>query len=131
MQGYIIKILFATYCCREILKGTTTSMWGLLYPLIGMATFTVPVALHPSPVVQPLAFYSLGTTLFVCIAATLFYVGKLPERIWNPNGIFDMVNSHVWHHLFIVASIVCGSQLLPDLNRLVEGCESKRSPPYV
>ena len=108
---YIIKIAFAAYCCREILKGSGTSVWGLLYPLIGMATFTLPVALHPSP----LASYSLGTTLFVCIAATLFYVGKLPERIWNPNGVFDMFNSHVWHHLFIVASIVCGSQALHRL----------------
>ena len=117
---YIIKILFAAYCCREILKGSGTSVWGLVYPLIGMATFTLPIALHPSLVVQRFAPYSLGTTLFVCIAATLFYVGKLPERIWNPNGIFDMFNSHVWHHLFIVASIVCGSQVLPELHRIAE-----------
>jgi predicted membrane channel-forming protein YqfA (hemolysin III family) len=51
----------------------------------------------------------------VCIAGGVFFIGRVPERFWNPGGRMDNFNSHVWHHLCIVAAILCAHRAIPLL----------------
>ena len=106
---WTVECIFAIFCIKSILT-SVKHQWGTVYPLISSTVLTIPVVIvaysQQSIDFQYVALCSLGCSVCIVLAGSLFYVGKLPERIWNPGHIFDTVNSHVWHHVLIVLSIM-------------------------
>ena len=51
----------------------------------------------------------------IFIAGGVFFLGKVPERFWNPDGLFNTLNSHVWHHIWIVIAIYYAFNAIPML----------------
>jgi predicted membrane channel-forming protein YqfA (hemolysin III family) len=109
----LLECIIAVLCLTDVIMEWTTVHWGLTYPLLSSTILTIPVALSGSP----LAIYSLGCSAFVFIAGGAFFMGRAPERFWNPNGILDNFNSHVWHHLCIVGALTCAFQAIPLLRQ--------------
>jgi adiponectin receptor len=120
--AFVLEGLFVLYCLLDIWVERSTVNWGLVYPLISSTVLTIPAVtfayFQQSPLLQSLAMCSLGCSMFISVAGCVFFMGKLPERVWNPNGLFDNFNSHWWHHVFVVLSIVYAFQSLPLLYRL-------------
>ena len=109
----LLEFIVAGLCLTDIIMEWTTVHWGITYPLFSSIILTIPVTLSGSP----LAKYSLGCSALVFIAGGAFFMGKVPERFWNPNGVLDNFNSHVWHHLCIVGAITCAFQAIPLLHQ--------------
>ena len=109
----MLECMVACMCMADVIVERTKINWGLIYPLLSSTVLTLPVALTDSP----LSKYSVGCSAFVFIAGGVFFIGKFPERFWNPNGFMDNFNSHVWHHLCITAAIMCAFQSIPYLHQ--------------
>lgn len=118
----VLQGLFALYCAVDAFTEKSGITWGIVYPALSSTVLTLPnVAIGytcGSPLQQELAMYSLGCSAFVFVAGGVFYAGKIPERVWNPNGAFNNFNSHVWHHVCIVISILIAYQSIPLLHKL-------------
>lgn len=116
------ECIFALFCVKDIITTHTKSQWRIIYPLISSTVLTTPAFLvsyiGESTVLHKMALSSLRCSTMVLIAGGVFLLGKFPERFWNPNGLFDNWNSHVWHHIFIVTSITCAFQSIPLLHLL-------------
>jgi adiponectin receptor len=115
-----IESIFALFCIEDIII-KHTKKWLILYPLLSSTILTIPASfgsyISGNPILYNLSSYSVGCSCFIFIAGN-FFIGKFPERLWNPNGIFDNFNSHVWHHVFIVLSIVTAFQGIPLLYQI-------------
>ena len=120
--AFAVECIFAVACVKDIVMKNTKTRWGVMYPLISSTFLTFPACISSynsdSEILSKMASYSLGCSTLVFIAGGVFFLGKFPERIWNPNGIFDNWNSHLWHHIIIVASIIYAFQALPLLHLL-------------
>ena len=97
--------------------------WALAYPVVTSVPLTVPLYLYGLYGQSDTDFLaateaSIRCTLCIFIAGGIFFKGGIPERYWNPSGIFDYFSSHTWHHIFIVASIVAAFNALPLLQGL-------------
>ena len=109
-----LEILFALYCIREILlrDRTTSYFWAILYPALSSTVLTTPLVAYSFQTsntdLRLAAWGSLKCSAFVFIAGGLFFKGKFPERFWNPDGLFDYFNSHIWHHICIIFAICAG-----------------------
>jgi adiponectin receptor len=112
----ILESMFALFCAQDILLETTKVHWGLMYPLITSTVLIIPVGLLSYD--SPLAYYSIGCSIFIFIAGGVFFMGKLPERLWNPHGVFNYVNSHFFHHVCIVIAIVLAFKIIPLLEQI-------------
>lgn len=114
-----IESIFALYCCIDIIVNLTNIHWGITYSSISSIILTLPatyISYHnDSLLLKRFSSYSRSCSYMVFIAGTIFFLGKIPERLWNPNGIFDNFNSHTWHHIFIVASIIYAFKAIPFL----------------
>jgi len=85
--------------------------WALAYPIVTSVPLTLPLYVYSRYGQSDADFLaaaqaSVNCTLFIFIAGGLFFKGGIPERFWNPRGIFDYFGSHTWHHIFIIASIM-------------------------
>ena len=100
---------FATYCIYDIIKGDR-SHWRITYPLIS-SLLTVPAF---SGSRYEMWIYSAQCSAFVLLGGA-FFVTRIPESLTNPNGIFNLVNSHVLLHLCIVAGVSCAYGAVPFL----------------
>jgi predicted membrane channel-forming protein YqfA (hemolysin III family) len=115
-----VESLFAFYCIYQIVYiDGARRYWGMIYPAISSIVLITPLIyisqksdfflikqnIKPS-VFREATNHSLSCSLYIFIAGLAFYKGKIPERFWNPRGIFDHCHSHVWHHVCIVCSIV-------------------------
>jgi len=113
----ILELLFALYCINDIIK--ENKIWKILYPIISSTLLTFPTVWYSfrsnNILLKEISLYSLGCSIFIFIAGGLFFIGKIPERFCNPEGIFNNVNSHFWHHLFIVGSIIIAFRAIPLL----------------
>ena len=106
---FTLECMFAAFCIKSVFTDPA-HQWGILYPIISSTVLTIPVGIvaysQSSANFQYVALCSFLCSVCILLAGSVFYVGKLPERFWNPGNIFDTVNSHVWHHVLIVTSIV-------------------------
>jgi len=113
------ECMFALFCVKDIIMEHKKIHWGLTYPALSSTVLTAPALIvsymSGSTPLNKMASYSLGCSTMVFIAGGVFFLGKFPERMWNPNRIFDNWNSHVWHHICIVLSITCAFQSIPLL----------------
>jgi predicted membrane channel-forming protein YqfA (hemolysin III family) len=111
-----LEIIFATYCIIDIITNPTKSHWRITYPIVSSTILTIPSNtisyMSKSPLVHTLAISSIGCSALVIIGGSLFFIGKIPERFWNSPDI-DNFNSHIWHHLCIVAAIVSAFKSIP------------------
>lgn len=116
------ECIFALICVKDIVMQNTKSHWRITYPFLSSTVLTVPALIvsymNESTPLHKMASYSLGCSSMVFIGGGVFFLGKFPERFWNPNRIFDNWNSHVWHHVCIVISITCAFQSIPFLHLL-------------
>lgn len=132
LSAVCIESVFAFYCIYQIvyIEGAR-HYWGMMYPAISSIIFIAPVTyisqksdiLLIEQNINPIVFreatkHSLWCSLYIFIAGLAFYKGKIPERFWNPRGIFDHCHSHVWHHLCIVFSVVSAMAVAPLLYKL-------------
>jgi adiponectin receptor len=117
----LLELLFALYCINDIIN--EKKFWKILYPIISSTILTFPVVWYSfksnNILLREVSLYSLECSLFIFIAGGFFFIGKIPERFWNPEGMFNNFNSHVWHHLFIVSSIIVAFRALPLLYLIV------------
>jgi adiponectin receptor len=118
MQG-----IFSTLCIYDVITEKTKINWGIVYPIMASTVLTIPAAIsaysQSSVILHFISNCSIGCSILVCIAGGVFYIGKIPERIWNPRGILDNFNSHVWFHLTIVASLICAFRSVPYLHMVM------------
>ena len=123
--------LFTLTLFTQIVRDYDAALyWGVVYPAITAIPLTLPLAFYSfviqghtpiENIVRTLSWESLRITACIIVAGLVFFTGKIPERLWNPGGMLDGVNSHVWHHVCIVCAILCGMQLMPHVYRLEEG----------
>ena len=118
----ITECIFALFCVKDIITTLTKSHWRIIYPLISSTVLTAPAFLvsytSNSTTLYKMALSSLSCSSMVLTAGGLFLLGRFPERFWNPDGIFDNWNSHVWHHICIIIGITCAFQSIPLLHLL-------------
>jgi hypothetical protein len=108
-----LECAFAAFCIRDIIiRDRMTIHWNLTYPLI-TSVMTIPAVgaawLSDSVVLRQMAYHSACCTGFVITAGLVFFKGRIPERFWRS----DFLNSHVFHHLCIVAGIHCAFNSIP------------------
>ena len=117
-----IEAAFALHCLWQI--GTlpdTGPYWGLMYPLIssvGLTPILVIAASRSEAILVKCSTASAMCSVMILIAGGVFFKGRVPEVLCNPRGIFDTVNSHVWHHVCIAASIFAAMEAMPLLWQL-------------
>jgi len=131
-SAMFIEGIFALFCLCRIWYGTIEirRYWGFVYPILTSIPLTVPIYIYAhtgnsSKLLMDLTSSSLECTLFIFIAGGVFFKGKFPERFWNPYQIFSYVNSHVFHHIFIVMSINAAFKGLPYLSALESNLMSR------
>jgi len=109
----VLEGVFAMYCIYDIIKGDR-SHWRITYPLIS-SLLTVPAAFAAfSGSRYEMWVYSAQCSAFVLLGGA-FFVTRIPESLTNPNGIFNLFNSHVLLHLCIVAGVSCAYGAVPFL----------------
>ena len=109
----VLEGVFAMYCIYDIIKGDR-SHWRITYPLIS-SLLTVPAFYSSSGTTRyEMWVYSAQCSAFVLLGGA-FFVTRIPESLTNPNGIFNLVNSHVLLHLCIVAGVSCAYGAVPFL----------------
>jgi adiponectin receptor len=125
LTGFLIETLFALFCIIRICFGDLDigRFWAFFYPIITCIPLTSLVYLYSriisvEPIIIELSQASMNCTLFICLAGSIFFKGGFPERYFNPKGIFNYFNSHTWHHILIIASIVAAFEGLPKLHYL-------------
>ena len=120
--AFLLQAVIAVHCAIDAITEKSGITWGLVYPAVFSTVLTLPNAAISyaigSPLEQQMALYSVGCSAFVFVAGGVFYAGKIPERVWNPNGALNNFNSHVWHHVCIVLSILTAYQSIPLLHKL-------------
>jgi adiponectin receptor len=102
----LVHILFAGGCLWDISTGVGHH-WGIHYPLISLpfTGLNLLLALRgTTPQLYTACMYSCLCSIYMIVAAT-FFIGKVPERFFAG---FDLMGSHTFHHLFILASITAG-----------------------
>ena len=103
--------------------------WATWFPICASVPLTaaVMVAAFASPglaesidiaAFRAAALGSFGCSVLVFISGGVFYIGMVPERFYNPNGLFDFVSSHAIFHLGIVLSISSAMGAAPHLYAL-------------
>ena len=122
--SFIIECIFADFCILDIIYNNRGPFWGIIYPAISSIPLTLSVSAFSyykdQPFLHKAALASLECSAFVLIAGIVFFKGKLPERVW---GRFDNINSHVFHHICIVAAIFAANKAIPLLY-ILEGNSS-------
>ena len=117
IASLLIEAIFADYCIVDIILNNTGRFWGILYPAISSLPLTLSVYAfsydNKNSILYDVALASLQCSAFVFIGGIVFFKGKVPERLWG--GVFDNMNSHVFHHLCIVASIFSANKAMPLL----------------
>ena len=102
----LAHIVFGARCLWDISIGVGHH-WGIHYPLISLpfTGLNLLLALRgTTPQLYTACMYSCLCSIYMIIAAT-FFIGKVPERFFSG---FDLMGSHTFHHLFILASIAAG-----------------------
>ena len=105
----------AALCMYDVIAEKTGVNWAIIYAILSSTVLTLPAAMQGF---YELSIPSVLCTFFVFLGGGVFYIGKIPERLWNPNGVLDTVNSHVLFHICIVASFVSASSVIPSLHKL-------------
>lgn len=120
--GFYIETLFAIYCiCRiAVCDLEIGRYWAFMYPIITCIPLTVTVYIYSrisgvNILILQLTQGSMNCTCFIIVAGLLFFKGGFPERYYNPHGIFNKFNSHTWHHIFCIFSIIAAFEGLPKL----------------
>lgn len=120
--AFLFQAVIALHCAIDAITEKRGITWGIVYPALSSTLLTIPSVAFSyalgSPLEQEMALYSVGCSAFVFVAGGVFYAGKIPERVWNPNGALNNFNSHVWHHVCIVLSILTAYQSIPLLHKL-------------
>jgi adiponectin receptor len=117
--------LFSLYCLvRIIFVQDAGRYWGVMYPLWASLPLTVPLFIYsrvgsiPSDVnaeaLRATALSSLLCSVFVIVAG-IFFKGEVPEKYYNPRGLFNNFNSHTLMHISIVVSIFFAFKCFPYL----------------
>lgn len=115
----LCQLLFGTYCAYDVFLDRSGINWGIIYTGISCIFLTVPTAVLSYQIgQQELAISTFTCSLLVGIGGTIFYQGKLPERFWNPNGIFTIFNSHVYHHILAILAVMAAFNCFHFLYRL-------------
>jgi len=112
-----LETTFALYAIYQIIYMNRGRFWGVVYPAFTSFSLILPLisATNVTQQFREATLYSLTCSAYISVAGCLFFKGKFPERFYNRNGIFDYFNSHAWHHIFIVVSIVYAIKMAPLL----------------
>jgi predicted membrane channel-forming protein YqfA (hemolysin III family) len=111
-----VEICFAIGCVVHISSAAWAGkFWAITYPILSSVPLTaITVAnSHLSKNIEIASSYSLGCSVLVVLAGTVFYMGQFPERCYEREGTFDYCSSHFWFHLLIVASILSAFGAVP------------------
>ena len=122
----LFALVAALHCTAS---PAAASRWGSWFPICASVPLTsaVMIAAFASPSLaeridiaafRAAALGSLGSSVLVFLSAGVFYIGMVPERFYNPNGLFDFVGSHAIFHLGIVLSISSAMGAAPHLYAL-------------
>jgi adiponectin receptor len=111
----VLEGMFAAFCIYYIIASDSPSHWRITYPAISSTVLTIPAIMSRA---SDLSVYSMQCSFFVLTAGGVFFKGRIPESLTNPNGLFNNFNSHVWHHIFIVAAVICAYKAIPALHLL-------------
>ena len=122
----LFALVAALHCTAS---PAAASRWGSWFPICASVPLTsaVMIAAFSSPSLaeridiaafRAAALGSLGSSVLVFLSGGVFYIGMVPERFYNPNGIFDFVGSHAIFHLGIVLSISSAMGAAPHLYAL-------------
>jgi hypothetical protein len=107
----VYECIFAGICVKRIIQGHG-KFWGMAYPFITCLT-TIPTLYSKNLEGARASFTCSAVVIF---SGTVFYMGKCPESLCNPRGIFDCWNSHVWHHLCIIFAIMSALNAISYIN---------------
>ena len=116
-----LEVAFSLYCCYGIISDIHIGrFWGLMYPAITCIPLTSVAYIYSRIIGAEQVFLeitdaSIMCSLYIMVAGLVFFKGGFPERYYNAGGIFNILNSHVLHHIFINVSIVAAFEALPKL----------------
>jgi adiponectin receptor len=117
-----IAILFALYCIYRICYGElkTRRFWVITYPVISFSVLTFPLFVYSqyisdNIILKNASYGSLKCSIIVFISGLIFFKGKFPEKYFNPYEIFNNFNSHTFHHILIILSILSCFESIPVL----------------
>ena len=96
----LCEFIFATKCAFDIIKKDMGRFWATRHPVITSITTIIVLLLRNE---HPAVYYSTGCSIFVIVAGSLFFIGRVPERCLKG---FDYYNSHVFHHICVVLGII-------------------------
>jgi len=121
--GFVLDSAFALFCVYRILVGEyiVGRYWGFIYPAVTCIPFTMPLYVYvrmidSSDLIKDITQDSMNCSFFIIVSGVVFFKGHVPERFWNPYGIFNYLNSHVFHHVCCILSIIYGFKSLPKLS---------------
>jgi hypothetical protein len=132
ISAVIVLAIFSACVLYWSFKSVKTAMrWNYVYPMFAsipltlsvlLAAFVVPQKGSPtdSDAFRTAALNSAWCSVLVFISGGVFFVGKVPERLGNPYGMFDYANSHTIFHIGIVLSILAALEAVPFLH-ILEG----------
>jgi adiponectin receptor len=121
----ILSIFFALYCIFSIYTGNLEirRFWGITYPIASSTILTIPTYLlsqyNSNIILRNASYGSIKCSIIVFISGLFFFKGKFPEKYFNPYNIFNNFNSHTFHHILIISSILSCFESIPVLYLLI------------
>jgi hypothetical protein len=104
-----LSVISGIYCIRKVFLENQMEKYAIGYGFIGSVPFTstlfyLAFSRPYNYALRTAATLSLSCSVSCIIAASVFFIGKIPERYW-PHTI---VKSHALHHIFISIGVYCG-----------------------
>lgn len=101
-----LSFFFGAYCIRKVFVENNIFLWAIIYGFVGSFPFTGTLFYFAfsgpyNYALQSASILSLYCSLSCVLAATVFYIAKIPERYW-PHIV---LKSHALHHIFITIGI--------------------------
>ena len=94
---------------------TLEKSYGITYHFLNYTDERLDIV-SSSDLIKDITQDSMNCSFFIIVSGVVFFKGHIPERFWNPYGIFNYLNSHVWHHVCCILSIIYGFKSLPKLS---------------
>jgi len=115
----LLSLLSGIYCIRKVFLENQIEKYAIAYGFIGSVPFTsiffyLAFSRPYNYALRTAATLSLSCSVSCVIAASVFFIGKIPERYW-PHTI---VKSHALHHIFISIGVYCGLAMVLHLTSI-------------
>ena len=114
--GLGLITVFSAWCILNARRSQDgIGNWGIYYAAVASLPLTL---VNYSLIQREASRWSMLCSALVVVGGSLFYSGRIPERLCNPYRMFDYVSSHMWFHICITTAIVSALSAIPDLYTL-------------